>query len=274
MIDIDKDTITQLNKYIYNFFWKETGGNELIKRNTLQQNIELGGQKIPDIKTKIHAMRIQRIKDKTDTPWGALQTYWIGHQIKNTHPQEAKNKYQHTETLQNEQHKNIIQIYNKYKQLINWDKDKLKTIYYKIITDNREETTFKQKNPLIDELKIYRNINNNNLTDNEKDTLYTTFLNAKPTQEKLLSRHIDLETKTCFFCHRQIETLTHILLNCDKLEDIREDFRTKTDININKETIIHLDTHTKNYKHIAKYIFGIWKTRQKLQKGQLTNNLY
>ena len=240
MIDIPKEHIMNINKLIYKFYWHDIGKHELIKRNTLIQAKEQGGLKIPDIECKIHAMRLQRLQHKQNTPWFSLLIYYIGHKIKEKFPEYAKNKYRHNETLQNKQYINIAKLYTKFKDKINWDKDNQSKIYQKLILENKQETTFKQNNKHIDEMKIYKMINNKTIPQPEIDLLYLILHNGLPTQERLLTRNIHMDKKTCYFCDTEIESNKHLFIECKNLKTTRNNFTNKAKIIINENNILKI----------------------------------
>ena len=76
-----------------------------------------------------------------------------------------------------------------------------------------------------------------------------------------------MDKNTCYFCDKEMESTKHIFIECENLKTTRDNFINKTGLIINENNILKIQINKKHIKNIAKYIFGIWKTRLKIKTG-------
>ena len=241
--------INKISQILFKFIW----GNhpiEQLSRNKLISEIEEGGVKMIDIKSKTDTCYVEKIKylanlNQTNELWQQWACYNLFYKIRHINNKLYDRTKAHN-LIGNNNWNYTFSIFMKLKKLnLDWINIAHKTIYL-YLKDQRSKKTHitstnnKEKIPwktiILKSKKIKKFFNNN-----EHELNYRIATNA-------FKWHV-LNKKTtkqsCKFCHQPSETIEHILINCNpilKIWERFEKFLSKNNIakiKLNKDMILY-----------------------------------
>ena len=244
---IPVSVIVTIEKILFKFLWGERK-YEPIARKVMQNNIEEGGINFPDIKTKVKAFLVHRITEiciDDAKQWKGLFIYRLGFTVRQIIPEYALNTYAHT-FKHTKIHEQIKEGLDKIKEETrDWKKETIKSMTVKLKEPNKTPN-IEAKLPERDFQGTWAKIDKSSKINKRIDWNYLAAHRALPTGDWLKHRNLLIKPK-CIFCKRDVESATHIFVECPGTQDIRREGKeiikriTGKNIEMNEGNVIYFD---------------------------------
>ena len=264
--------LKQVQKRITSFFWYPRKMC-LVSMRTLQNSVENGGLGIPDLNVISKAILVERISKilKANPPWKGQLIYRIGFTIRDINRSFASPTYVHTF----KQTSVSCEIATTYREIKNR------------VTDWTNETFTSLQVHLSNDADYHKRANRNygdtwlsirNSTSDRcaRDVCYLIAHDALPTCDMLTRRNV-IQLNICQLCHKQVETIKHLFIECEKIRTLKRMIEKiidpQTGRTLSEEEIIYHEGRIKMKKKpnrlVALYKHVIWTTRAKLYYGEI-----
>ncbi len=227
--------VEDLQRGITRFLWN--GANEILPRKTTFLPILKGGIGMPDIKSKLASMQLQKLcyaKDKLPDrpPWVGYLIYIEGFPLRVVDPGFAANCFRRRLPTSTEHSPNLsprlgpllerLTAARGYDPSI-WEKKLARPFYEILIASHTPNIMIKYRS--LNWPEIWRLVWKHDVFDrSDREFLWLQFHEALPFAKKggVGVPTLDTNENTCRFCHKYIETHHHIFASCPYLKRFRE----------------------------------------------------
>ena len=160
--------------------------------------------------------------ENKDQPWVSLYIYWFGFDLKFYVKEFATNKYIHNINIPFQ----LINFRYSLRYLKNidkiWDISKTNTIYKILIDERRVKPKIEIRNKNSNWELIWRVLHRDVKNIRKKAIIYKFLYKILPIDKYIVERKLFQKIPKCTLCQNSLYTYKHLLLECNKIKEIRE----------------------------------------------------
>lgn len=272
--------VTGMNRLLHNavqkrlndFIWHPRQ-MKLIAYDTLQNDPEAGGLKMPNLKNINSAILTERISKclKNDRPWKGHLIYRLGFLLRNVIPEAGSSKYAHTfkqTTVTEEIGATFRSLEN---QVSDWSSENFRSLKLRLHGNNdiRERVARNYDD-------TWRQIHDLKKDRKRRDLCYLIAHFSLPVKDMLAHRGLKLNDIKCSLCGEADETLKHLFIECRLVKNLKDLLQNRIQVRtLSQEEILFHEGRVKWRKKanesIGAYKQAIWFTRAKLYYGNIAS---
>lgn len=261
-------------KLAIEFIWSELPPR--IRYDILQNTIEDGGIKAPNLKLDQKALlleRVAKVAKNENKPWAGLLKYRLAASLRDAHPTfKTQNQVNLTRTFKQTEESTEIQVcYNKVKEKIkDWEKQDYKKLK-KVLYEKTEVPHQKDRNWK----KTWVNINKSTPSKKKKQLNYLIAMRKVILGEYWRKQGQTLQSTYCKMCDdkQELETIEHTFVHCKWIQNFKQQIERLLNLKLNEEEILYHEGKIKETKHtraITNFKAAIYATRYKRLKKEIT----
>ena len=200
---------------MFSFVWNSK--YEPVARNTLFLDFEEGGLKIPNLKTKFHALylsHLQKLICESKAKWTYFAKYWIGFQLRKFNPSFASNNFPHSEYVPPfyTECLSALEIFHKVCPDDTFGNIQTKSFYNFLLTTITVKPRILTLCPNINFKSVWKNIYSPSIDPRVRDIMYRLSHDVAYVNYYLYYKGITKD-KLCQICSKT-ETVNHLFLEC------------------------------------------------------------
>jgi hypothetical protein len=269
--DFRKSFYKELDKIIYKFLWRTT---EWLARNVLVNSRSSGGLGIVHAQAKVKAIRLMQaisvLKDP-DKASSVLARRWIGVRLRKFFFVKPSRTVVFTLSADGV-YKNVLKDIKVIMELgSKWlEEATTAKVYVEILKGFKKRPKIEEKNKQIQYCFVWSEFDLYPIDLDAKEIWYR-IIHQVITVRDIMFRYKIINTWVCSLCGRKAETIEHLFLLCDKVQQLKRSllswFLDKRDLNINDILYPHFYGERGGMRNailVSEYLFFIWVKRRQL----------